>query len=151
MSSCLQVLDLHNNQLEKLPDEIGSLKQLKVSLNYSQLLNVALRNIYISQSKAFVPILISLNSFFIISCLRKTPQKNRIANYIIPYNTRKGNENIRNFRSLFHSLIMQLTFFRLSGINLYLSAKLNQNIERLCCMTHQKHDFCLSKGIELYI
>ena len=31
MSSCLQVLDLHNNLLEKLPDEIGSLKQLKVS------------------------------------------------------------------------------------------------------------------------
>jgi len=30
MSSCLQVLDLHNNCLEKLPDEIGSLKQLKV-------------------------------------------------------------------------------------------------------------------------
>lgn len=30
MSSCLQVLDLHNNLLEKLPDEIGSLKQLKV-------------------------------------------------------------------------------------------------------------------------
>ena len=32
MSSCLQVLDLHNNHLEKLPDEIGTLKQLKVSI-----------------------------------------------------------------------------------------------------------------------
>ena len=34
MSSCLQVLDLHNNCLEKLPDEIGSLKQLKVSRKF---------------------------------------------------------------------------------------------------------------------
>ena len=32
MSSCLQVLDLHNNHLEKLPDDIGSLKQLKVRI-----------------------------------------------------------------------------------------------------------------------
>jgi len=30
MSACLQVLDLHNNHLEKLPEEIGTLKQLKV-------------------------------------------------------------------------------------------------------------------------
>ena len=31
LGSCLQVLDLHNNHLEKLPDEIGLLKQLRVS------------------------------------------------------------------------------------------------------------------------
>merc|ERR1719468_996880 len=30
MSKCLQVLDLHHNQLEKLPDEIGTLKSLRV-------------------------------------------------------------------------------------------------------------------------
>ena len=31
MASCLQVLDIHSNLLDKLPDEIGSLKQLRVS------------------------------------------------------------------------------------------------------------------------
>lgn len=30
LSKCLQVLDLHQNQLEKLPDEIGQLKALRV-------------------------------------------------------------------------------------------------------------------------
>ena len=30
MSKCLQVLDLHHNQLEKLPEEIGLLKSLRV-------------------------------------------------------------------------------------------------------------------------
>jgi hypothetical protein len=31
MSVVLQVLDLHGNLLEKLPDEIGALKELRVS------------------------------------------------------------------------------------------------------------------------
>jgi hypothetical protein len=31
LGSCLQVLDLQNNHLEKLPDEIGLLKQLRVN------------------------------------------------------------------------------------------------------------------------
>ena len=30
LSKCLQVLDLHHNQLEKLPEEIGLLKSLRV-------------------------------------------------------------------------------------------------------------------------
>ncbi len=33
MSSVLQVLDLHANNLDKLPEEIGTLKQLKVSVH----------------------------------------------------------------------------------------------------------------------
>jgi len=33
LSATLQVLDLHANHLEKLPDELGSLKELKVSVD----------------------------------------------------------------------------------------------------------------------